>query len=221
MDLSLTFIIGLLTSMHCVGMCGGIVACYAVQRGSGQVLGGLPGHLSYNGGRLLSYAFLGGVAGMAGRALGSLHAIGPWFSILAGVFLFLIGLVTLGVIPGWDIQEPGGDSWIRRLHLQSVAGLLRERTSESAFYVGLLTPLLPCGMLYAMVLKAAQTGAATSGALTMLAFGAGTVPALFLTGIATNYLSVRFRLYATRIASLIVVVMGVLLIVRGIGKLGL
>src|SRR5512140_315445 len=177
-------------------MCGGLVACYAVQRSSGQSLAGLPGHLSYNFGRLLSYSFLGGLAGLAGQVLGSLHLIGPWFSLVAGVLMVAVGLLMLGIIPGRGLTEPAGQSWLRRLHLRSVADLLQNRSREGAFYVGLLTPLLPCGMLYAMVLKAAETGSAPAGALTMLAFGAGTVPALFLTGVATTYMSVRLRLHA-------------------------
>lgn len=221
MDLLLPFTGGFFTSLHCIGMCGGLVACYAVQRGSGQALAGVPSHLSYNAGRLLSYTLLGGVAGLAGKALGSLHAIGPWFSLIAGVLMTVVGLLMLGIFPSWNLQEPGSESWLRRLHFRTVADLLQDRSREGAFYVGLLTPLLPCGMLYAMVLKAAETGGAPSGALTMLAFGAGTVPALFLTGIATTYMSMRLRLHATRIAALVVVAMGILLIVRGAGKLSI
>jgi len=202
-------------------MCGGLVACYAVQRGSGQVLAGLPSHLSYNFGRLVSYAFLGGIAGLAGKILGSLHAIGPWFSVVAGLLMAVIGLVLLGLVPGWNFGEAETRSWLRRLHLRSLADLLQDRSREGAFYVGLLTPFLPCGMLYAMVLKAAESGSAPLGALTMLAFAVGTVPALLLTGMATTFLSVRLRLHATRIAALVVVVMGVLLIVRGVGKLNM
>jgi uncharacterized protein len=221
MDNALPFVVGFLTSLHCIGMCGGIVACYAVQRGTGQALAGLPSHLSYNSGRLISYTFLGAIAGLAGKVLGSLHAIGPWFSLVAGLLMVLIGVTLLGLLPGWNLQEAGGPAWLRRLHLQSVANLLQDRSREGAFYVGLLTPLLPCGMLYAMVLKAAETGSTTSGALTMLAFATGTVPALLLTGMATTFLSVRLRLHATRIAALVVVAMGLLLMVRGIGKLGM
>ena len=221
MDLTLSFVVGFFTSLHCVGMCGGLVACYAVQRGSGQVLTGLPSHLSYNGGRLLAYTFLGGVAGLAGKMLGSLQVVGPWFSLVAGVLMAAVGLLLLGIIPNWNLQEPGKNSWLRRLHFQSVADLLQNRSSEGAFYVGLLTPFLPCGMLYAMVLKAAETGGAPSGALTMLAFGVGTVPALLITGMVTTFMNVRFRLYATRFAALIVVVMGLLLIMRGAGKIHL
>jgi len=220
-DILLPFVAGFLTSLHCVGMCGGLVACYAVQRGSGQVLAGLPSHLSYNGGRLLSYTFLGGVAGIVGKMLGSLKFAGPWFSLIAGILMVAVGLLMLGILPGWNLQEPGNHSWLRRIHLQSVADLLQNRSREGAFYVGLLTPLLPCGILYAMVLKAAETGSAPSGGLTMLAFGAGTVPALLVTGMVTSYMSVRFRLHATRIAALVVVVMGVLLIMRGVGKISL
>ncbi len=202
-------------------MCGGLVACYAVQRGSGQVLAGLPSHLSYNAGRLLSYTFLGAVAGLAGNMLGSLRMAGPWFSLIAGVLMAAVGLLMLGIVPGWNLQEPGRQSWLRRLHLQAVADLLQDRSREGALYVGLLTPLLPCGMLYAMILKAAETSHAASGALIMLAFGAGTVPALVVTGMFTTYMSFRFRLYATRLAALIVVFMGVLLIMRGAGKISL
>jgi sulfite exporter TauE/SafE len=217
----LPFVAGFLTSMHCIGMCGGLVACYAVQRGSGQVLAGVPAHLSYNAGRLLAYSLLGGAAGVAGQFLGSLKMVGPWFSLIAGALMVAFGLGMLGIVPGWNLQAPEGASWLRRLHLQSVADLLQNRSNEGAFYVGLLTPLLPCGMLYAMVLKAAETGGAASGAFTMLAFGAGTVPGLFLTGIAATWMSVRLRSHANRIAALVVMVMGLLLVVRGIGKLSM
>ena len=221
MDLTLSLVAGFLTSLHCVGMCGGLVACYAIQHGSGQALAGMTSHLSYNGGRLLSYAFLGGLAGVIGKMLGSLKLAGPWFSLAAGLVMVAVGLIMIGIVPGWSLQEPGNPSWLRKLHLQSVADLLQNRSREGAFYVGLLTPLLPCGMLYAMAFKAAETGSAPSGALTMLAFGVGTVPALFVTGVMTTFLSVRLRLHANRIAALVVIVMGVLLIVRGINKAGL
>jgi hypothetical protein len=220
-DLTLSLIAGFFASLHCVGMCGGLVACYAVQRGAGQVVAGLPSHFSYNGGRLLSYTFLGAIAGIAGKFLGSLHVIGPWFSLGTGLLMAVVGVLMLGIVPVWNFQNPSSEPWLRRLHLQSVADLLQNRSREGAFYVGLLTPLLPCGMLYAMVLKAAETGTPASGALTMLAFGAGTVPALLVTGMVTTFLSHRLRLHATRVAALMVVVMGVLLIMRGVGRVQL
>ncbi len=221
MDYTLLLTLGFLTSLHCVGMCGGLVACYAVQPGTGQGLTGLPTHLAYNAGRLFSYTFLGGMAGLAGRILGSPTVIGPWFSLIAGLLMVAVGLLMLGFAPGLSLQGPTGESWLRRLHLQTVATLLRGRSREGALYVGLLTPFLPCGMLYAMVLKAAETGSAPAGALTMIAFGVGTVPALLVTGMATTYLTIRLRLHATRIAALVVVVMGVWLIVRGIGRISM
>jgi uncharacterized protein len=215
------FLVGLLTSLHCIGMCGGLVACYAVQRGSAGVLAGMTSHLFYNGGRLFSYTVLGGIAGLAGQFVGTFRPMaGPWFSIVAGVAMAVIGFFSLDIVPGWFRTEPAGTSWLRRFHLRSVADLLRTRSREGAFYIGLLTSFLPCGLLYAMVVKAAETGSASSGAFTMLAFGAGTVPALLLTGMATTFLSVRLRLYATRVAALVVVVMGALLVIRAIAKLG-
>ncbi len=82
---------------------------------------------------------------MAGRVLGSLHAIGPWFSVVAGLLMALIGLTLLGLVPGWNLQEAGSQTWLRRLHLQSVANLLQDRSREGAFYVGLLTPFSLAG----------------------------------------------------------------------------
>jgi uncharacterized protein len=218
-DLSLALVLGFLSGLHCVGMCGALIAGYSVQRGSGQLLTGVASHLSYNGGRLLSYAFLGAVAGAVGSGLGSLKMLGPWFSIAAGFAMFVLGLYLLGVIPAFDLSKPAEASWLRKLHLRTVADLLTNRTRESAFYVGLLTPFLPCGVLYAMILKAAETGNAGAGALTMFAFGAGTAPALLLAGLATTYINIWLRLYATRLAGVMVVLMGVLLVFRGIGRM--
>ena len=172
-------------------------------------------------GRVLSYTFLGAIAG-AGRP-------GP------GIVACHRPLVLGGCGPAdgphrcdparpcaW-LEPPGGGGPDLAApppspeHRKPPAGQVARR----GVLRWILTPLLPCGMLYAMVLKAAETGSASSGALTMLAFAVGTVPALLLTGMATTFLSVRLRLHATRIAALVVIAMGMLLMVRGVGKMGM
>jgi uncharacterized protein len=227
MDFFLTFVTGILGSMHCVGMCGAIVMAYSTQQGSPKVDGtltvgsslrsGFPAHLVYNSGRIVSYMVVGALAGFFGGIIFSVKEVGMWFSIVAGTLMVVTGLLMLNLVPRINVWSGGDKSWLRRLHLQSVANLLTLRTLESKFYIGLLTPFLPCGLLYSMFIKAAATGGGISGALTMLAFGAGIVPALVLTGLVSAYVGIKLRYYANKLAAVTIILMGLIMIMRGTG----
>ena len=219
MDLGLTFLAGVFGSMHCIGMCGAIVLAYssaAVKGGRGSGAG-ITAHLLYNGGRVISYTLIGGLAGFVGGVVGSVESIGPGFSVAAGSLMVIMGIFMLGIIRGRQVWEGGEQTWFRRMHISWVANLLSLNTSESRFYIGLLTPLLPCGLLYSMLLKAAATGSPWTGALTMFVFGAGIVPALLLTGMLSVYAGIRLRQYANRLAALTIILMGITLVLRGAG----
>ncbi len=217
MDYLLLFLTGFLGSMHCVGMCGAIVlACSTGGNDGGRFLSALS-HVAYNSGRVASYAAIGGVAGLLGRAMGSLQVVGPWLSIVLGVMMILSGLLLLDFFHGWCFRQRGKETFLRRFHLQVFRDLLALRTMESRLYIGLLTPLLPCGLLASMFLMAAASGSALNGVLTMLIFGTGTVPALFVTGLATSYISTRFRRYAGTLAGATVILMGAMILLRGLG----
>jgi uncharacterized protein len=224
MDYALPFLAGVLGSFHCVGMCGAIVVAYALR--SGAAAGGklpatafstVPMHLTYNAGRVFSYTAVGALAGLIGGVIGTVHAAGSWFSLIAGGLMVVTGILMLDLVPGIRIWDGGEATWIRRLHLRSLANLLSLATLESKFYIGLLTPLLPCGLLYSMFLKAAATGTPLDGALTMLLFGAGIVPSLFVTGLLSSYAGIRIRRFATTIAALTIIIMGATIILRGAG----
>lgn len=227
MDLYLAFLTGVLGSMHCVGMCGAIVMAYSAQQpvtiGDGTVAlksslwSGLPGHMVYNGGRVASYTIIGALAGLMGGLIVSIQTIGIWFSVIAGAILVIAGLFMLGVFPRFDIWTGGEESWSRKLHIRSVTNLLTLGTLESKFYIGLLTPFLPCGLLYSMFLKAASTGSAFDGGLTMLVFGAGIVPSLVLTGLVSTYAGIKLRYYANKLAAVTIILMGTVMILRGAG----
>lgn len=154
------FLAGLLGSVHCLGMCGGFaVSC-------GQVPGGLP---AWHAGRVLTYSLLGALAGGFGRLLP-----GPaWVpGALAGALLVWFALALAGLVP-----EP-------RLRPASLtragARAAGTRTVTAQFLFGVVNGFLPCGLVYGALALAVAAATPGSGALAMLAFGVGTLPALTL-----------------------------------------
>ena len=177
----------LLGSAHCAAMCGGFVCFYA--NGGDRPGAGLAAHAAYHAGRLLSYATLGAFAGALGAGVteaAALAGIARGAAVLAGALMVLWGgaklLGALGlrlpVAVGAGARMPGAPSVVARA-LRAVAG---RPPRERAFTLGLLTTLLPCGWLFAFVATAAGTGAPGTGALVLVAFWLGTVPALAAVG---------------------------------------
>lgn len=175
--LSTAFLAGLLGAGHCFGMCGGIASGLGTTvAGKGAVSAALVFNLS----RITSYALLGGVSalllGWTGDAL-SLPSWTPWLRWLTAVLIALVGLQFLFGIRFLAIIERGGAKlWgslsplVRRL--ASVRGLAGRAA------LGLAWGFLPCGLVYTIALTAASMGSFSEGALVMLAFGGGTLPAL-------------------------------------------
>jgi len=216
-DLSLVFLTGVLASVHCIGMCGPIVLAYSTigvrDKPCGKKASVLTLHAAYNGGRILSYALVGAFVGLVGTTLGALKTAGEYVSIIGGAAMVLFGLGMLGVL---FFKPRNAQSQLASMVSELYGGLLKKRTWGSKLSLGLLTPLLPCGMLYAMLIKAMTTGTATTGALTMATFGIGMAPSLILMGGLSSLLSARMRKGAQHLAALTVVLMGVILILRGL-----
>jgi hypothetical protein len=215
-EYSLIFMAGLLASLHCLGMCGPIVLAYSVagkeEREKGRA-GAWELHVAYNGGRIFSYAILGALAGLAGLTFSSLNVIAEVVAIAGGVIMLLAGLSMFGLLPlPTSLLPENASSVLRQLH----RALLLKRTFTSKFSLGLLTPLLPCGILYAMVAKAATAGSIAGGALTMAVFGAGMAPALGVMGSFSSFFSLRLRKGAQQLAAATIALMGVILILRGL-----
>jgi hypothetical protein len=193
------FLTGLLGGVHCAGMCGGIVAALSGQAGGRR----LPLHLAYNGGRVLSYALAGALAGAAGSVGLLLDGVLPVqlaLYVLANVMLIGLGLYLAGVssVVAW-IERLGMALWRRIQPL--TRSLLPADTLPRALGLGLLWGWLPCGLVYAVLTTALLTGDALDGAAIMAAFGLGTLPNLLLAGLALRRVTAATRARPLRVAA--------------------
>jgi len=204
------FALGLAGSLHCLGMCGPIVLSYSV-----ALRGPRPAaHAAYNAGRILSYMLLGAIAGAAGHALGILGQLAGFASaarIAAGAAMIVAGGLMIGLVPSKpliQIQRPG----IR----QAIGKLILGPSVRTKFSLGLLLGFLPCGLIYAALLKALESGSPISGALTMFAFGLGTSIALFSAGLLSSIAGARLGAWSNRVAAVSIMLFGAILLWRGI-----
>ena len=178
------FLIGLLGGVHCVGMCGGIVAALTAQAPRRRRAWDL--HLSYSAGRIASYALAGAIMGMIGGAGLMFNRILPVqlvLYLLANLVLIALGLYLAGLAQRLAAVETLGAGLWRRIQPFS-ARFLPADTPSKAFALGTLWGWLPCGLVYSLLATALLSGGAASGAALMLAFGLGTLPNLLLAGIA-------------------------------------
>jgi uncharacterized protein len=173
--------LGLLGSSHCIAMCGGISAMLA---SGGRSAGRLQRAASYNFGRLASYALAGALVGLFGGWVGQgldLLGFGIGLRVALGMTMIAIGAHLAFNWGGLRRLESLGAAFWRRL-APLARRLLPARTPLHAFGLGMLWGWLPCGLVYTALLAAAVSGGALQGALVMLAFGAGTLPALLAIG---------------------------------------
>ncbi len=196
MELTLfsVFVVGLFSTLHCVGMCGGIIGALTFSlpptvRADRLRLAGFVA--AYNAGRLASYSLAGALAGGIGDRL--LAWISPAHGrlallLLATAFMVGIGLYLAGWFPRFAaIERIGSPLWRR---LEPVGQRLLPVTSPwQALLFGAIWGWLPCGLVYSVLLWAITTGSAPGGALFMLAFGLGTLPGVMTTGILTGWMT--------------------------------
>jgi len=178
-------IAGLVTSLHCVGMCGPL-ACALMPAGAGE-RGADPQAVStvYHVTRLAGYTVLGTLAGAVGRwplALLDSTALRylPWLLVL---FFLAVALRFDQRLPRWPV--------LGRIYGRIATRLRGGSRLVSAAWLGLATPLLPCGPLYFLLSLALLSGSALKGAETLLAFGLGTVPLLWLAQLNFHWLRAR------------------------------
>lgn len=186
------FMTGLLGSLHCVGMCGGIVGALSMglsARTRGSLWRLFPYQLLYNSGRILSYVIAGGLLAWLSSETTSQFGqsgnyIGKW---LSGLFMVALGFYIAGWWQVLTILERAGNHVWR--YVQPLGQRFLPVTNPfQAFGLGLVWGWLPCGMVYAMLAFALSSQDAMQGALIMLAFGLGTLPMLVLMGSAASRL---------------------------------
>ncbi len=212
-ELGAAFLLGLLGSAHCAGMCGPIALALA---GGGEPRARfLLTRSLYNAGRVLTYVALGLLVGLLGHAL----RLAGWqqgLSIAAGVALLLGAIFYLRGAPGW--WHPPAALTRGFARLQGVWGrLMARRSAGGLFGLGLLNGLLPCGLVYAALAGAAATGSAAGGAAFMLVFGLGTFPAMLAISVFGHALAPALRRRLNALIPAGLALMAGLLILRGLG----
>lgn len=206
------FLLGLLGTGHCLGMCGPLILAFP------SATGRFSSHVLYNLGRGLTYtavgAFMGGIAaGVAAMAQGGNSDPLAWtaraqvgFSAVAALFLLGLGLSRLGFLrePGWmsaasPSKMPGFKKVLSAGYQGSPAGI---------FLLGLLMGFLPCGLSFAAFARSLASGGPARGGVLAAAFAAGTFPGLFFLGTGFSRLAVKYRRYSDPVSGMIMIGMG-------------
>lgn len=204
---------GLAGSLHCLGMCGAFpLALSSASRPGARALR----QVLYQLGRLNALAFLGAVAGAVGATFvleGSLGIGALVLACIAGATMVALGLEMLG---GSPVVTRVLASTVGRVVTRPMRALLGAPSPLAPLALGALNAFLPCHLVYAVVAQAAASARPVDGMLTMLAFGAGTVPAMLGLGLVGGQIPPRLRLLFDRGVAVALVVYGGLLIVRGV-----
>lgn len=220
MGYGMLFVIGIITSVHCIAMCGGINLSQCIRQKAqesdddGRLTSFCPA-LAYNLGRVLSYTATGFVLGLLGFLIGGGAEIGlstflqGILKIIAGLFMVIMGINMLGLFP-----------WLRKFTICMPRVLVRrigkkKAESERPFIVGILNGFMPCGPLQSMWIVALATGNPFTGALTMLLFSLGTVPLMLGLGSIVLALGKKFTDKVMTVGAVLVVVLGLAMLSQG------
>ncbi|HWH70816.1 MAG TPA: sulfite exporter TauE/SafE family protein, partial [Candidatus Sulfotelmatobacter sp.] len=206
MDYWTAFILGLVGSLHCAGMCGPLAL--ALPHASSTASGYLLGRAAYNLGRIFTYCLLGLLFGAMGKTLW-LAGIQRWVSIALGLML-LLGLFASRRLALWRPVTALVDQVKRRM-----SNLLRRPSFTSLAVLGLLNGLLPCGLVYVACAGATATSDILAGGLYMAAFGVGTLPVMLAISLSGKLVPFALRLKLSKAIPVSVFLLATLLILRG------
>lgn len=217
----LLFLAGLMTGFHCLSMCGNLVIGYSLRLNKMMTW---RNHFLYNFARLLSYTFTGALLGLLGKAL-NLAAYGGTASIAAGIFMVFLGLKLLGFIKPGKIPALPGSTLLKSKIFELTEGVRKFTKSTNIKYLpemafGSISGFMPCAPLQAAQIYAAGTGNPLLGSLAMFVFGLGTIPMLFSYGTIAGKLSHTFRSKLAIISAVIVIVLGLVMLNRGLTLTG-
>ena len=216
MGYGMLFVIGLLTSLHCISMCGGINLSQCIvstiepieSNQAKKWMQKVKPSFLYNSGRVVSYTIIGGIVGALGSAISFSNMAKGMVTVATGLFMIIMGLNMLSLFPWLRQLNPKMPKFFARLQLKT-------SNTKRPFYVGLLNGLIPCGPLQAMQLYALGTGSALTGALSMLAFSLGTTPLMFSFGALSSLMSRKFTNNMLKVSALLVILLGFVMMGRG------
>ncbi len=210
--LTSALVLGLLGSLHCLGMCGPIAFMLPLDHAN-QVK--KTAQLSiYHFGRLLAYGIIGVLFGLLGKGL-SLFGIQQKLSIGIGVLMIVLVLIPVKHLNGHKLLSPIY-SIIAKVKYK-LGTELKKRTPDTFLTIGFLNGFLPCGLVYMALLGAMAMGNPLEGGLYMMVFGLGTVPLMSLVVYFKGMFSTSIKSRIQKLIPVFVVIIGVMFIVRGLG----
>lgn len=204
----IVFLVGILTSFHCIFMCGGIAMSQSITNKDTHST--MMASLTYNIGRVISYTIIGGIVG----GIGSLVMVSDQFrgaiTIGAGLFMILFGLKFLGVV--------------KLPKLPSKKSVIKLETDKDKYHnnfvVGLLNGFMPCGPLQTIQLYALSTGSFVVGATSMFVFALGTVPLMLGVGLFTSKINRTHGARLLKVSAIAVMLLGMVMFNRGLSLYG-
>lgn len=204
------FIIGMLTSIHCVGMCGGIMLSQSISKNDISKRQAIRPAILYNAGRVTAYTVIGGLVGALGSVLSLSLAVKSAMQIFAGIFMIVLGLNMAGfsIFKRFNLKIP----WSRCSVKNKV---------KTPFLVGILNGLMPCGPLQTMQLYALGTGSVVKGAFSMFLFSLGTVPLMLTFGAVSGLLSKGYTKKILKMSGFLVIILGIIMGNRGLALAGI
>ncbi len=187
----IAFNMGLLSSVHCLGMCGGIITMLmkATANGNDASAKPLASSLAYNLGRISSYCIAGLIAGLFGAGLSALIAtyqLHMWVQVFAAVILILLALSILNLFSFARLERLGQQIWNKVQPFSK--RLLPVDSFRKALLFGMVWGWLPCGLVYSALLLGLTTGTVGGAVLVMFCFGLGTLPSMISAGFVTEQL---------------------------------
>lgn len=207
-----SLLFGLITSLHCVGMCGPIAMMLPVDRTNQftknkQIL-------LYHLGRLTTYSLLGLVFGLFGRGL-YLAGIQQRISIVIGIIIILIALIPERIFMKYNFSKPiyKGISEVK----SALGKQFKKKTDSSIYTIGLLNGLLPCAMIYVALFGALAMQDSLQGMLYMFMFGLGTIPLMSLVVYFSSFIQKVIGNKLSKIIPVVMLILGVLFVLRGLG----
>lgn len=210
--LTASFAIGLLGSLHCVGMCGGLVTAMGMTRATTW----WPGVIAYQIGRVTTYTALGFIVGLIGSLLNSgwINGIQNSISIVAGVIIILLALH----IGGW-LPDPFSRLSRRIIAITGFSRFINAAatTDNTApwYSAGLINGLLPCGLVYAAISLSLTATTVGQGVAGMLLFGLGTVPAMLAVPALMRAVTPAARGRILKTGSVLLIIVGAITLLRG------
>jgi len=206
------FIFGLISSFHCVGMCGPIAMMLPVDRTNEAKR--VTQIITYHFGKLTAYGLLGLIFGLLGKSF-YLAGLQQQMSIILGILMIMVAVVPEKEFAKYNFSKP-----IYRIITKVKSSLgqqFKSKSYKSLFTIGLLNGFLPCGMVYVAIFGAIAMQSISMGIVYMLLFGLGTIPLLTAVIYISNLLSFSFRVTLQKMIPLVAVLIGMLFIIRGLG----